>query len=79
MHDESEEVRTHFSNIDTDGSGSIDYEEFSRLLRSLGLSRVDDIARLAFESIDINGDNEIDFGEFRTWWQASGKHLKKTN
>ncbi len=77
MHDETAEARAHFSNIDSDGNGSIDFEEFSRLLSSLGLSRVDDIARLAFESIDENGDNKIDFGEFRAWWQASGKHLQK--
>ncbi len=76
MQDETMELRTQFASIDTDGSGSIDYEEFSRLLRSMGLSRVDDIVRLAFESMDKSGDNEIDFEEFRAWWQQSGKRLR---
>ncbi|MCH9026636.1 MAG: EF-hand domain-containing protein [Proteobacteria bacterium] len=76
MHDEKLELQAHFANIDTNGSGSIDYEEFSRLLRSMGLSRVDDIARLAFEAMDTNGDNEIDFDEFCAWWRESGKTLQ---
>ncbi len=76
MHDTKLELQAHFANIDTDGSGSIDYEEFCRLLRSLGLSRIDDIARLAFEAIDTNGDNEIDFDEFCAWWRQSGKNLQ---
>ncbi len=76
MHDEKLELQAHFANIDTNGSGSIDYEEFSRLLRSMGLSRVDDIARLAFEAMDTNGDNEIDFDEFCAWWRESGKNLQ---
>ena len=72
MHDENAELQTQFAKIDKDGSGSIDYEEFSRLLRSMGLSRVDEIARHAFESMDKNGDSEIDFDEFCTWWRQSG-------
>ena len=68
MCDEIKELQGHFANIDSDGSGSIDFEEFSRLLLSLGLSRVDDIARLAFEAMDKNGDSKIDFQEFCTWW-----------
>jgi len=76
VHDEKLELQAHFANIDTDGSGSIDYEEFCRLLRSMGLSRVDDITRIAFESIDKNGDSEIDFDEFCAWWQESGKNLQ---
>lgn len=69
MHDEKMELQAHFADIDTNGSGSIDYEEFSRLLRSMGLSRVDGIARLAFESMDKNDDSKIDFDEFCSWWQ----------
>ncbi len=66
---ETKELQGHFANIDLDGSGSIDFEEFSRLLLSLGLSRVDDIARLAFEAMDKNGDSKIDFEEFCAWWR----------
>ena len=76
MHDETKELQGHFTNIDTDDSGSIDYEEFSRLLRSLGLGRIDDIACLLFESIDKDSDNKINFEEFRAWWQHRGKQLK---
>ncbi len=76
MIDEIKEIQGHFANIDADGSGSIDFDEFTQLLRSLGLSRIDDIARLAFDAIDKNGNGEVDFKEFCTWWNHGGKDFQ---
>jgi len=78
VQDEIHELQAHFTNIDTDDSGAIDFDEFSRLLRSLGLSRTDEIARLAFDAMDKNGNNKVDFKEFCAWWENGGNRYQNS-
>lgn len=63
-----EEMRTHFSHIDTDANGKIDFDEFVDLLKTVGFSRQEDIIRLAFDAIDADSSGYIDFDEFAVWW-----------
>ena len=63
-----EEMRSHFSHIDTDGNGKIDFDEFVALLKTVGFTRQEDIIRLAFDAIDADSSGYIDFDEFGVWW-----------
>ena len=62
------ELKQKFDDLDSNGSGAIDADEFQRLVRSLGVELSEEYLFTAFLAIDVNGNGRIDFGEFRTWW-----------
>ena len=62
------EMRAHFSHIDTDGNGKIDFDEFVALLKTVGFTRQEEIIKLAFDAIDADSSGYIDFDEFGVWW-----------
>lgn len=64
------ELKEEFVAADTDRDGSIDFDEFARLMQGLeaGMSRTD--LRIGFHEIDTDADGLIDFREFSDWWSA---------
>lgn len=68
----AEALRAEFARFDSDGSGSIDEDEFARLLSALGVNFDEGRVHTAFLAIDVNGNRRIDFGEFAAWWARQG-------
>jgi len=64
----SSELRAAFDRFDRDGNGTIDEDEFSELVRSLGVAMTPEKVQTAFLAVDVNGNGRIDFGEFVVWW-----------
>ncbi len=62
-----------FKLYDSDGGGTLDYEEFKQVIRKHGRVSVRDIndiqLRQVFELIDEDGSEEIDGAEFSAWLQ----------
>lgn len=61
--DQISEFKDVFDVFDTDGSGEIDYDEFQRMLESLGLKLHNKDVRLLLKNVDSDHSGEIDFGE----------------
>lgn len=57
-----------FEQYDSDNNGSIDWDEFRKLLTELNkeMSLEDKVA--AFNEVDSNHSGRIDFEEFIAWW-----------
>ena len=69
-----------FAGIDTDGSGEIDFEEFSTLVKREAwvyeLSSEEIL--LAWTKIDVDGGGTIELSEFARWWQGGpGSRFKQ--
>ena len=60
-----------FGKCDADGNRQIDFEEFARLLDTLGSTSAPAQYRLRFNSIDLNHDGVIDRTEFLNWWRGA--------
>lgn len=65
---EQDEVFEIFKVYDTDGSGSIDRAEFSRLLEALGQTPSEDELAIALDVVDANHSGRISWDEFKAWW-----------
>jgi Ca2+-binding EF-hand superfamily protein len=61
------EMKEIFESIDEDGSGSIEFDEFSGLMLKMDHARPPDVLRVQFAAIDTNHDGRISVDEFRTW------------
>lgn len=66
-------VKRHFDSFDTDGSGQIDYDEFSQLLgKLLNLDDMSDLPESRIKSFwrQVDGDRSgvVEFGEFAPWY-----------
>lgn len=66
---EQDEVFEIFKVYDTDGSGSIDRAEFSRLLEALGQTPSEEELAIALDVVDANHSGRISWAEFKTWWE----------
>jgi Ca2+-binding EF-hand superfamily protein len=63
-----------FQQIDADGSGAIDFEEFKKaLLMKTGLIIEEDLLKRAFVVLDDDGSGGIDFRKFCSLIMGSGK------
>ena len=69
-------LREMFSEMDADGSGSVDGDEVAQLAKALGAPL--DAAELAeaMREMDADGSGEVDFDEFKGWW--GGQKGKKS-
>lgn len=72
MKNEHQQLQAEFCKVDLDDNGKINLDEFVRLLQSLGLTRQDEVIRLAFSNIDADSSGQISFSEFSDWWQKDG-------
>lgn len=59
-------LRCFFFEYDTDGSGNLDLNEFSHVLRDLGEPVSKPQVQALFDAVDTSGDKEISFSEFCT-------------
>jgi hypothetical protein len=65
-----QQLRKDFSAADTDGSGAIDREEFTKLMWKLQGTMTEGEIQQQLDIVDSDGDGEISFGEFRVWWTS---------
>jgi Ca2+-binding EF-hand superfamily protein len=63
------ELQKLFSRFDTDLNELIDFNEFRKMLQSLGHESIAEVLDLEFASIDTDGDGGITFEEFANWWR----------
>ncbi len=63
-----EEIQAVFEKYDTNGNGTIDWNEFQDLLHELDkdLSLLDKAQ--TFDMVDTNHTGMINFDEFMAWW-----------
>jgi hypothetical protein len=66
--EDHEEVFEIFRVYDRDGSGSIDRQEFARLLEALGSAPSEDELAVALDVVDANHSGKISWDEFKAWW-----------
>ncbi len=67
--DQLDEIKENFEHFDSDKDGTINFDEFSRLMRALGTGNEDDDARKAgFDIVDSDDNGHIDLEEFIAWW-----------
>lgn len=67
---QEDQLRKDFAAADTDGSGAIDREEFTRLMWKLQGSMTEAEIQQQLDIVDSDGDGEISFDEFRVWWTS---------
>jgi len=64
-------IKYEFDRVDTDGNGTLDREEFERMLHSIFNARAGELSkdRLShfWMQIDVDGNGYIDFEEFCRW------------
>ena len=66
-----------FNNVDADGSGEIDVEEFRTLCRRLDARIELPAVEEAWELIDEDKSGEVDYREFCRWWESeNGRRLR---
>jgi Ca2+-binding EF-hand superfamily protein len=63
-----QELRETFDHFDADGNGTIEKDEFLKLLEALGAEMEPDEAAIGFDMIDRDDNQRIDFEEFASWW-----------
>ena len=66
--DRDHDIELHFRQVDRDGNGLIDFEEFRLMLKKMGMHRSGDVMAHAFKAIDSNTSGYIDLPEFALWW-----------
>jgi len=65
------DVKATFRQIDADGNGTIDKEEFKTVLYSLSGAVTDEELDACFKEIDEDGNGTIEFEEFQKWYLRS--------
>uniref|UniRef100_A0A1I8G5J3 Calmodulin n=1 Tax=Macrostomum lignano TaxID=282301 RepID=A0A1I8G5J3_9PLAT len=75
-----EEVKTMIADVDTNGNGTVEFNEFLRMMRSYYHRHCDghsEDAEMweAFKAFDHNGDNYIDFTEIKKTMQFLGEEV----
>jgi len=60
-----------FTEMDTDGTGTLDQDELSELARSMGKVFSKREMGEAMRQMDADGSGGVDFQEFITWWEEN--------
>lgn len=64
-----EEIRENFEYFAADSNGTIDYQEFVKLVTVLPGDMSEEEMQVGFEIVDTDHNGAIDFDEFLAWWQ----------
>jgi len=64
-----------FKDMDNDGSGALDANEFQDLMFALGIELSDEDAEKEVATIDLDGNGVVDFFEFALWWLTNAERL----
>ncbi len=70
--DEGKIVRKIFRHFDLDGFGTIEFNEFTKALESMGCSFPEFELRALFNKFDKDGNNKLDYEEFSSWFAIKG-------
>jgi len=70
--DEGKIVRKIFRHFDLDGFGTIEFNEFTKALESMGCSFPEFELRALFGKFDKDGNNKLDYEEFSSWFAIKG-------
>lgn len=76
---EQEHAREVFTNLDTDGSGTLSGEELGDMLRMLDIEASYEDAMALFKYLDADGDNEVDFEDFLPWYTDAAEAVKEVS
>ncbi len=71
------DVRSTFREVDADGNGTIELEEFRGVLSRLGRHVTEAEVKACFNEIDTNGNGTIEFEEFQSWYLHSTWRMKQ--
>jgi Ca2+-binding EF-hand superfamily protein len=63
-----EDMKEAFERIDKDGSGSIEFDEFMKLMRDMDHTRPESALRAQFATLDANRDGHVSLEEFQAWF-----------
>ncbi len=63
-------LRLKFDVADFEGNGDLDYDQFCRFLKSIGLDLSESESKLAFHQLDKNKNKRIDFEEICKFWDG---------
>jgi Ca2+-binding EF-hand superfamily protein len=63
-----EDMKEAFESIDKDRSGSIEFNEFMKLMRDLDHTRPESALRAQFANLDKNRDGRVGIEEFQVWF-----------
>eukprot|EP00775_Hariotina_reticulata_P001153 gene1153-1493_t len=77
--EEIEGIRQMFMDMDTDGSGTISFEELREGLRRKGAHVADSELQRIMASVDLDGNHTLDFQEFLTATVFLGKLQRREN
>ncbi len=64
------EMYRHFEFFDDDNNGVIDLDEFTDMLKIIGISESSTTAHEHFAKVDTNGNGQVSFEEFIAWWRT---------
>ncbi len=71
--DDLADAAEQFDACDAGGDGRIDFNEYARLLDTLGLEMSHALRRERFDAIDADRDGTIGRGEFLAWLGGVGR------
>jgi calmodulin len=72
---ELRELRETFDFNDTDQDGTLNFEEFARMMMDLDPVMAADEARIGFDEVDADHNGAISFEEFVAWWKGDDHRL----
>ena len=72
-----EELTELFNEIDTDGEGSLDWDEVKELMAKLGMPIDDKAVKKMMKEMDPDGDGEATLAEFLKWWRSVSVEMKQ--
>ena len=67
------EIKETFESIDKDGSGSLEFDEFRRLMLKMDHTRSEGDLRAQFAAIDADRDGRASFAKFQAWLGIDGR------
>ena len=74
---ESKDMLRWFDKFDSNKSGTIDFDEFSKALKSMGFHLHKREVKTLMERFDREGDGEIDYREFALWLDKTDTFVKR--